>query len=115
MAERPIILFPEPQLADRDKRRKNPMPIMNKPTFRKQYNRLQPAFNVLKDAFEKKRIQIQNAPVGMNPEYALVFEVIYLVRYTVLCLIRKPWSKCYLVGDDLTMEKVMCLREDMQV
>ena len=55
MAERPIILFPEPQLADRDKR-KNPMPIMNKPTFRKQYNRLQPAFNVLKDAFEKKRI-----------------------------------------------------------
>ena len=54
MAERPIILFPEPQLADRDKRRKNPMPIMNKPTFRKQYNRLQPAFNVLKDAFEKK-------------------------------------------------------------
>jgi len=76
MAERPIILFPEPQLADRDKRRKNPMPIMNKPTFRKQYNRLQPAFNVLKDAFEKKRIQIQNAPVGMNPEYALVFEVV---------------------------------------
>ena len=75
MAERPIILFPEPQLADRDKR-KNPMPIMNKPTFRKQYNRLQPAFNVLKDAFEKKRIQIQNAPVGMNPEYALVFEVV---------------------------------------
>ena len=75
MAERPIILFPEPQLADRDKR-KNPMPIMNKPTFRKQYNRLQPAFKVLKDAFEKKRVQIQNAPVGMNPEYALVFEVV---------------------------------------
>lgn len=49
---------------------------MNKPTFRKQYNRLQPAFKVLKDAFEKKRVQIQNAPVGMNPEYALVFEVV---------------------------------------
>ena len=75
MTERPIILFPEPQLADRDKRN-NPMPIMNKPTFRKQYNRLQPAFKVLKDAFEKKRVQIQNAPVGMNPEYALVFEVV---------------------------------------
>ena len=25
MAERPIILFPEPQLADQDKRRKNPI------------------------------------------------------------------------------------------
>ena len=75
MAERPIILFPEPQLADRDKGNSH-MPIMNKPTFRKQYNRLQPAFKVLKDAFEKKRVQIQNAPVGMNPEYALVFEVV---------------------------------------
>lgn len=75
MAERPIILFPEPQLADRNKR-KNPMPTMNKPTFRKQYNRLQPAFKLLKDAFEKKRVQIQNAPIGMNPEYALVFEVV---------------------------------------
>lgn len=75
MAERPIILFPEPQLADRDKR-KIPIPQMNKPTFGKQYNRLQPTFKVLKEAFEKKKVQIQNAPIGMNPEYALVFEVV---------------------------------------
>lgn len=75
MAERPIILFPEPQLVSRDKR-KNSMPTMKKPTFRKQYNRLQPSFKVLKDTFEKKRVQIQSAPVGMNPEYALVFEVV---------------------------------------
>lgn len=75
MAERPIILFPEPQLANRDKR-KMPIPQVNKPTFGKQYNRLQPTFKVLKEAFEKKKVQIQNAPVGMNPEYALVFEVV---------------------------------------
>lgn len=75
MAERPIILFPEPQLADRDKR-KMPIPQVNKPSFGTQYNRLQPAFAVLKEAFEKKNIQIQNAPIGMNPEYALVFEVV---------------------------------------
>ena len=75
MAERPIILFPEPQLADRDKR-KMPIPQVNKPSFGTQYNRLQPAFVVLKEAFEKKNIQIQNAPIGMNPEYALVFEVV---------------------------------------
>lgn len=75
MAERPIILFPEPQLADRDKR-KMPIPQVNKPSFGKQYNRLQPAFAVLKEAFEKKNIQIQNVPIGMNPEYALVFEVV---------------------------------------
>lgn len=75
MSERPIILFPEPQLADREKRN-NHMPIVTKPTFGRQYNRLQPSFKVLKEAFEKKRVQIQNAPVGMNPEYALVFEVV---------------------------------------
>lgn len=76
MSERPIILFPEPQLADREKRNTHLMPIITKPTFGKQYNRLQPTFKVLKEAFEKKRVQIQNAPVGMDPEYALVFEVV---------------------------------------
>lgn len=75
MAERPIILFPKPELADRDKR-KTPIPKLNKPTFGKQYNRLQPTFKALKEAFEKKKVQIQNAPTGMNPEYALVFEVV---------------------------------------
>lgn len=54
MAERPIILFPEPQLANRDKR-SSPVQKVNKPTFRKQYNRLQPEFKVLKDAFEKRK------------------------------------------------------------
>jgi hypothetical protein len=75
MAERPIILFPEPQLADRDKR-KVAIPHVNKPSFDKQYSRLEPTFKVLKDAFEKKKVQIQNTPIGMNPEYALVFEVV---------------------------------------
>lgn len=78
MAERPIILFPEPQLADRDKR-KMPIPQVSKPSFSKQYNRLQPAFTVLKEAFERKNVKIQNAPIGMNPEYALVFEVVSTV------------------------------------
>lgn len=74
MPERPIILFPEPVIASRDT--KGPVNIrINKPTFGRQYNRLQPAFSVLKDAFEKKTISIQDSPVGVNPEFALVFEV----------------------------------------
>ena len=52
MLERPIILFPEPVIASRDT--KGPVNIrINKSTFGRQYNRLQPAFSVLKDAFEK--------------------------------------------------------------
>lgn len=75
MPERPIILFPDPQLADRDTR---PMNITKakKPTFGRQYSRLQPAFKALRESFEKKNIQIQSVPIGMNPEYALVFEVV---------------------------------------
>lgn len=75
MTERPIILFPKPQLADRNKR-KIPIPRANTPSFEAQYNRLQPTFKVLREAFEKKRIQFQNTPIGVNPEYALVFEVV---------------------------------------
>lgn len=79
MAERPIILFPKPQLADRDKR-KMPIPQVNKPSFGKQYHRLQPTFAVLEEAFKKKNMQIQNTPTGMNPEFALVFEVVGTVE-----------------------------------
>lgn len=75
MTERPIILFPKPQLADRNKR-KMPISRVNTPSFEAQYNRLQPTFKVLREAFEKKRIQFQNTPIGVNPEYALVFEVV---------------------------------------
>lgn len=86
MAERPIILFPTPQLANIDKR-KIPIPKVNKPSFETQYNRLQPAFKVLREAFEKKRIQFQNTPIGVNPEYALVFEVVDSVDdfYKAVC------------------------------
>lgn len=86
MAERPIILFPTPQLANRDKR-KIPIPKVNKPSFGTQYNRLQPTFKVLREAFEKKRIQFQNTPIGVNPEYALVFEVVDSVDdfYNAVC------------------------------
>lgn len=75
MSDRPIILFPKPESASRNTR-PTFVPPPQKPSFSKQFNRLQPSFGVLKEAFDKKRIQIQNAPIGMNPEYALVFEVV---------------------------------------
>lgn len=75
MVERPIILFPKPQLANRDKGTSG-FSKVTKPSFGTQYNRLQPTFKVLREAFEKKRVQIQNTLVGVNPEYALVFEIV---------------------------------------
>ena len=75
MPERPLVLFPSPEKADRTAK-KPVFTNINKPSYSRQFNRLQPSFNVLREAFRNKNIQIQQSPVGMNPDYALVFETV---------------------------------------
>ena len=75
MPDRPLILFPSPERADREAKRPAFIKMAN-PSINRQYNRLQPTFAVLQTAFEQKNIKIQHSPVGMNPDFALVFEVI---------------------------------------
>jgi hypothetical protein len=75
MQERPIILFPSPEKADRET--KTPFfSKVQKPSFGRQYNRLQPTFCVLQSTFEQKNLKIQQSPVGINPDFALVFEIV---------------------------------------
>ncbi len=75
MAERPIILFPSPEKADRNA--KNVVVRRyNMPHFPQQYNRLQPSFNVLQESFRQKNIKIQQSTIGLNPDFALVFEIV---------------------------------------
>ena len=75
MQERPIILFPNPEKADRET--KTPFfSRIQKPSFRRQYNRLQPTFSALQNAYEQKNLKIQQSPIGINPDFALVFEII---------------------------------------
>ena len=75
MPERPLILFPTPEQAERIKR-KMYTPPPTYPSIERQYDRLNPYFSVLRQAFQQKAIAIQNSPVGLNPEFALVFEVV---------------------------------------
>ena len=79
MSERPIILFPQPEVASRTKNQVPPKKIF-KPNIDRQYDRLQPAFRVLQDAYNQKRILIQQSTSGLNPEFALVFEVVGTVE-----------------------------------
>ena len=37
---------------------------------------MQPSFNALRTAFEQKALKILQSPTGINPEFALVFEII---------------------------------------
>lgn len=75
MPDRPLILFPTPERADRESK---PRVYVNTnwPPVDRQFNRLQPAFNVLRTAFEQKAVTIQQSPIGINPDFALVFEII---------------------------------------
>jgi len=75
MAERPLILFPAPENAERVKR-SLPPPKTVYPTIDKQFNRLMPYYRALRNAFQQKSVIIQNSPIGINPEMALVFEVV---------------------------------------
>lgn len=79
MSERPIILFPQPEVASRTKKQVLPKKIF-KPNINRQYDRLQPAFRVLQDAYSQKRMLIQHSTSGVNPEFALVFEVVGTVE-----------------------------------
>ena len=75
MPDRPLMLFPSPEKADRE----NKSPVFIKtvnPSFGRQFNRLQPTFNVLRTAFEQKAVKLQQSPTGINPDFALVFEII---------------------------------------
>ena len=75
MPDRPLILFPSPEQADRECKSQVIITTVQ-PSFGKQYRRLQPCFNVLKKAFEQKALQVQQSPVGINPEFTLIFEII---------------------------------------
>lgn len=75
MPERPIMLFPVPERADREAR----TPFFSKikkPDYVRQFERLRPKFTILQSAFEQKNVRVQNSPIGINPEFALVFEII---------------------------------------
>ncbi|HJA11985.1 MAG TPA: hypothetical protein H9799_03380, partial [Candidatus Mediterraneibacter merdipullorum] len=75
MSDRPIILFPSPEEATRAKRK---MKVIQPqfPNKKRQYERLIPKFAVLKKSFENRSIELQDSVAGIEPEFALVFEII---------------------------------------
>ena len=75
MPDRPLILFPSPERADREHKPSGFTKIV-KPSIERQFTRLQPSFNVLRTAFEQKTVKVQQSPIGINPDFALVFEII---------------------------------------
>ena len=75
MPERPLLLFPTPQPADRTKQKRQFGPV-HKPNVTRQGQRLSPMFNQLQAAFEARRVEIQQNTAGIDPEQVLVIETI---------------------------------------
>jgi len=72
----PLLFFPQP--TPLPKRAGNPFPpkFIHYPSNDRQTERLSPLFETLRRSFESQRADIQNTPVGIDPEQVLVFETI---------------------------------------
>lgn len=75
MPERPLLLFPTPETADRTKQ-KPQFGRVHKPNVARQGQRLSPMFNQLQAAFNARRVEIQQNTAGIDPEQVLVIETI---------------------------------------
>ena len=75
MPDRPLVLFPEPTVADKEKRHGG-APRFNKPTYERQISRVAPQFTVLKNVVDQGGVRMTNTANEIEPEYTLVFETI---------------------------------------
>lgn len=75
MANRPLLLFPTPESADRGK-----LPPgfgrTHKPSHGRQGVRLSPIFAQLQAAFDARQVELQQTAAGVEPEQVLVIETI---------------------------------------
>ena len=75
MADLPLLFFPSPDSADRTKRKLLPgKPI--KPSVSRQWERLSPVFKRLQESFNERCVELQQTPLGIEPEQVLVIEII---------------------------------------
>ena len=75
MPDRPLLLFPTPETADRTKGRGFPGKV-HRPTHNRQGQRLSPIFTQLQTAFNARRVELQQTTAGVDPEQVLVIETI---------------------------------------
>ncbi|MBT8342461.1 MAG: S8 family peptidase, partial [Desulfatitalea sp.] len=75
MAEHPLLIFPEPSLAERAKRSGGGGKF-RLPEAQRQAGRLTPQFQRLQQAMDRQRIALQGNSFGLQPEQALVIETI---------------------------------------
>lgn len=101
---KPILIFPNPRVSDRDKSKKfSPSPYTPSPA--RQGVRLNKSFNLLKSSFSKAALSID--PAGFAPERTLVLETVGSVDkfYRVASKVEGLEFVQELVGEDLAPDE----------
>ncbi|MBP7527390.1 MAG: S8 family peptidase [Syntrophorhabdaceae bacterium] len=79
MPDRPLLLFPTPEIADRSKRPGFPNRV-HRPSHGRQGQRLSPIFTQLQTEFNARRVELQQTAAGADPEQVLVIETVGTVE-----------------------------------
>lgn len=75
MEERPLLFFPTPDTASRSDLPRGGASV-SRASAGKQWNKLEPRFQQLQDAFNEQRVHLQQTAAGIEPEQVLVIETI---------------------------------------
>lgn len=75
MPDRPLLLFPTYERVQASRRFGGPTGV-HRPSGQRQGERLSPKFAELQAAFEARRLEVQQAAAGIDPEQVLVFETV---------------------------------------
>ncbi len=97
----PLLVFPEPTHAERAKRFGGGGKIKT-PSAAGQAKRLVPEFQRLQDAMENQRLALQDNPLGIQPEQAVVLETIGSIQNFINAVNRIPgleWLGEYELGE----------------
>ncbi|MDR2466993.1 MAG: S8 family peptidase [Prevotellaceae bacterium] len=80
MLRRPLLFFPDAQVADRTKLGRGVGEI-SYPSPERQRDRLSPKFEALCEIMDAQRVTVQQSAIGIIPEHVLVFETVGSVEY----------------------------------
>ena len=75
MPERPLVLFAQPAIADKEKK-SGGSPNFYRPSYDRQKARISPKFAVLQRALENGNVRMTASANAVEPEYTLVFETV---------------------------------------
>ncbi len=80
MAERPLIIFPNPQSASLERPQPFPQKKPERPSHNRQGNRIAPQLTQLQSAFESRLVEIQATADGIDPSQVIVIETVGTVH-----------------------------------